>query len=127
MPPVTAFAFIAAMDTSILLVTLPATQAFSSTPFTCWGNDFIPHRTELSVPVITALRVGTTIFHFDVVPPLSGGSCIDAERSRTSRMSAFLGVGLNVKRPQARLVPPAPPFPVPPFEPAAPLAPVVPA
>src|SRR5665213_1445497 len=122
MVPVTAAALPAAIPTSIALVTLPATQADPDPS----GNDFIPHRTEVSVLAMTASSVGTTIDHFEAVVDESGGSCIDADRSSTSRMSAFLGVGANCCSPQMRVVPPAPPPPVVPKVPAAelPAAPV---
>src|ERR1022692_2025569 len=123
MASVTALAFIAATCTSMALVTLLATQAEPDPS----GNDFIPHRTELSVAVTTLLRVGITTLHLDGVPEAPIGSSIDAERSRTSNRSAFFGMGLNWYRPQLRSVPPPPPVPVPPLEPALPGPPLEPA
>src|ERR1700722_18833958 len=119
MAPVTAAAFPAATPTSMALVTLPATHSDPEPS----GNDFIPHSTEVSVLVMTASRVGTTIDHFEAVVDESGGSIIDAERSSTSRMSAFLGVGANCCSPQVRVVPPVPSMPAVPVAelPAAPL------
>src|SRR5580698_4609963 len=114
MAAVTAAALPAAIPTSMAVVTLPATHAEPEPS----GNDFIPQSTEVSVPVMTALRVGTTIDHFEAVVDESGGSCIDAERSSTSKMSAFLGVGANCCSPQLRM-PPPPPTPVVPNVPAA--------
>src|SRR5450432_1498034 len=91
MAPVTAPAFLAATPTSMWLVTLPAAQADPDPS----GKDFIPHRTELSVAVMTVSSVGTTMLHCEAVVLEFGGSCIEAERSRTSRMSALVGVGWN--------------------------------
>src|SRR5215471_20925116 len=122
-----AAAFIAAIGTSILGVTVPVVQSEPSS-----GNVFRPQEASESVAATAMVTAGTTCDHFDglvaeaAFPSLP--SCMDADRSSTRNRSAGLRTRLKVCSPHC--VPPSssklPPAPVPPEVAPWPPAPVPP-
>src|SRR5688572_8522310 len=129
----TASALSSAIGTSILDVTLPAAhEAVLSPPS---GKVFSPQRIGAVLVASASSNGGTVRSHFgNVVATSSGGSCIDAERSKRMSTSAVRvshpPLPADPELPPSPLAPPVPPLPsvplAPPVAPSSPAAPASP-